>query len=129
MSEVSQAFAVVNYLLNNKGMTKDEIAAAAGVSRRMIDYTLVGEGKQIGNKAVARIAAALNIPLHQFVSAALAEASDFPAYDDLVFVRKMNARPRGGRRRAGKRRRLQYALQFPARLDKRQRQPGQHAPV
>jgi phage repressor protein C with HTH and peptisase S24 domain len=26
----------------------------------------------------------------------LAEASDFPAYDDLVFVRKMNARPRGG---------------------------------
>ena len=41
MSEVSQAFAVVNYLLNNKGMSKDEIAAAAGVTRRMIDYTLV----------------------------------------------------------------------------------------
>jgi transcriptional regulator with XRE-family HTH domain len=96
MSEVSQAFAVVNYLLNNKGMTKDEIAVAAGVTRRMIDYTLVGGGKQIGNKAVARIAAALNIPLHQFLSAALAEASDFPAYDELVFVRKMNARPRGG---------------------------------
>jgi transcriptional regulator with XRE-family HTH domain len=96
MPEASQSFAVVSYLLNRKGMTKDEIARAAGVTRRMIDYTLNGENKQIGRKAVARIAAALDIPLHQFISAALAEASDFPAYDDLVFVRKMNARPRGG---------------------------------
>ncbi|MDR1241903.1 MAG: hypothetical protein LBM00_03835 [Deltaproteobacteria bacterium] len=96
MPGTSQALAVVTYLLNRRGMSKDEIAGAAGVTRRMIDYTLVGEGKQIGNKAMARISAALGIPLHQLLSAALAGASNFPAYDELVFVRKMNARPRGG---------------------------------
>lgn len=96
MKDRSQSFAVVNYLLNNKGMSKEEIAKAAGVSKRMVDYTLAGGLKQIGSKSIVRIADYLGVPLAQLLPAALSEASDFPAYDDLIFVRKMNARPRGG---------------------------------
>lgn len=92
----SQSFAVVNYLLNHKGMSKEEIAKAAGVSKRMVDYTLAGGLKQIGSKSIMRIADHLGLTLAQLLPAALAEASDFPAYDDLIFVRKMAARPRGG---------------------------------
>ena len=91
-----QPFAVVNYLLNKKGLSKEEIAVAAGVSVRMVDYTLSGGEKQLSSKAIARIAESIGTSQTQLVSSALADASSLPAYDEIVFVPKMAAHPRGG---------------------------------
>lgn len=91
-----QSFAVVNYLLSKKGMSKEEIAAAAGVTVRMVDYTLSGGIKQLSSKAIAKIAESLGTTQAQLAASALAEASSLPAYDEIVFIPKMAAHPRGG---------------------------------
>jgi len=96
MSAMREPQAVVLYLLRKKGMTKDEIARGAGVSKRMVDYTVTGGPKQMGSKALDALAASLNLTRLQLVTAAMAEQSNLPAFDEIVFVRKMHARPRGG---------------------------------
>ena len=95
-SDESSSYAVVNYLLNKKGMTKESIAKAGGVTTRMIDYTLSGGIKQVSSKVIARIAENIGTSQAQLIASAMAEASSLPPYDEIVFVKKMCARPRGG---------------------------------
>lgn len=97
MTKISASRSILNYLLEKKGMSKDEIAKYAGVSRRMIDYALdETSGRNLGNKSIALLAERLNIHPAQLAQAASFQEEGLPPYDEISFVKKMNARPRGG---------------------------------
>ena len=54
--------AIVNFLMEQRELGKDQIARMAGyTSRRMIDHVLSGQMRGLGNKAIERIASALEM--------------------------------------------------------------------
>lgn len=94
-----QSRSVILYLLS-RDYSKEKIAEMAGLtSKRMIDYTLSGEEKQIGRKAIQRIAENLGFTEMELLSKAVAHSEQElgkPNKEDLIFRPLLEARPRGG---------------------------------
>lgn len=97
-TQETHSLAIVRFLLEHRGFSKDEVARMAGYSsRRMIDYVMSGHMRGLGSKAIDRLALSLDMAPGELLQKALSfQGPLYPNFDDFEFIAKMAARPRGG---------------------------------
>lgn len=94
----TQSALLIRYLLEQEGLSKDEVARLAGYSsRRMVDYVLADPSRGLGKRSIASLASALGLSVTALMQKALGSYNlNGPNFDDYAFVPKLEARPRGG---------------------------------